>query len=69
MSGWWRGKMTNDGLINIYGNDVALLCVLQTEEGAVVSDESWLASQEGPVRFSDLMDGRRIPSGTRRSCR
>ena len=57
VSGWWRGKMTNDGLINIYGNDVALLCVLQTEEGAVVSDESWLASQEGPVRFSDLMDG------------
>lgn len=55
--GWWRGKTTNDGVINGFGNDVALLCVLTAWDTFVVSDESWFSSQSGAIRFNDNMDG------------
>lgn len=58
--GWWRGSVGIDGLRNYYGTDLALLCQLETESGTVIaSDETWEASQEGPVRENDLQQGER----------
>ncbi|MBQ6565267.1 MAG: alpha-L-rhamnosidase N-terminal domain-containing protein, partial [Clostridia bacterium] len=53
--GWYRGCIGVDGLKNYYGNDLALLCQLDVNGKTVVcSDESWEASQNGPVRENDL---------------
>ena len=56
--GWYRGAVGIDGLTNYYGEDLALLCAL-TVNGtpAVVSDETWEASQDGPTRENDLQQG------------
>lgn len=57
-NGWWRGTVTFDGIRNSFGDDVALLA--QLECGGVpvcVTDDSWEASQEGPLRDTDLMQG------------
>ncbi len=56
--GWYRGNNGVDGLYNYYGSDLALLCQLE-ENGKVilVSDETWEASQEGPIRLNDLEKG------------
>ena len=57
-NGWWRGRITYDGLKNQFGNDVALLLQLELDETCILkTDDSWLATQEGPVRDSDNMDG------------
>ncbi|MBR4896990.1 MAG: family 78 glycoside hydrolase catalytic domain [Clostridia bacterium] len=56
--GWYRGSVGVDGLKNYYGRDLALLCQLEIAGTvALVSDESWEASQEGPVRQNDLQMG------------
>ena len=56
--GWYRGNNGVDGLYNYYGSDLALLCQLEVGGKAVlVSDESWQASQSGPVRLNDMEKG------------
>ena len=56
--GWYRGNVGVDGLYNYYGNDLALLCQLEIGgEIALVSDEGWEASQNGPTRLNDLEKG------------
>jgi alpha-L-rhamnosidase len=56
--GWYRGCLGIDSDRNIFGKDIALLCQLEIDGKAVfVSDESWLASQNGPVRENDLEQG------------
>ena len=56
--GWYRGNNGVDGLYNYYGSDLALLCQLEIENQVVlISDESWEASQEGPIRLNDLEKG------------
>ncbi|MBR2671069.1 MAG: family 78 glycoside hydrolase catalytic domain [Oscillospiraceae bacterium] len=56
--GWYRGNVGIDGICNYYGNDLALLCRLALGDRTVlVSDESWEASQSGPVRLNDLQKG------------
>ena len=56
--GWYRGNNGIDGKRNLHGKDVALLCQLEIDGNPVViSDESWEASQDGAIRFSDLQDG------------
>lgn len=53
--GWYRGNNGIDGANHIFGDDIALLCQLEIEkEVVVISDQSWLASQEGPIRLNDL---------------
>lgn len=56
--GWYRGNNGVDGLYNYYGSDLALLCQLE-EDGEVIvcSDETWEASQSGPIRLNDLEKG------------
>ncbi len=58
--GWYRGCVGIDGLRSYYGSDLALLCQLELDGVPVlVSDEMWEASQSGPVRENDLMQGER----------
>lgn len=56
--GWYRGCTGVDGDRNLYGSDVSLFCQLETDGKAVcVSDETWQASQCGPVRENDMQQG------------
>lgn len=56
--GWYRGNNGVDGLYNYYGSDLALLCQLEVSGKTVlVSDETWQASQSGPVRLNDMEKG------------
>lgn len=56
--GWWRGGNGIAGVRNVYGTRIALLCQLEVDGRPVmVSDESWQASQDGPVRENDLQMG------------
>lgn len=60
--GWYRGSIGCFGVTNVYGRQTAIICQLEIcyEDGdtdIVVSDESFLWSDDGPVRFADLKDG------------
>ena len=56
--GWYRSCSGVDGDRNLYGEDVALYFQLEVEGRAVcVSDESWEASQNGPIREDDMQQG------------
>ena len=56
--GWYRGCGGIEGQRNFYGGDLALLCELECADGeTIISDESWLSSQSGPVRYNDLQMG------------
>jgi len=56
--GWYRGGFGNNNLRNVYGSDLALLCQLEiNKKTVIVSDESWEATQNGPIRFNDLAQG------------
>lgn len=56
--GWYRSCSGVDGDRNLYGEDVALFFQLEVDGKAVcISDESWEASQSGPVRENDMQQG------------
>ena len=56
--GWYRGNNGVDGLYNYYGSDLALLCQLEVSgKPVLMSDETWQASQSGPVRLNDMEKG------------
>ncbi len=56
--GWYRSVSGVDGDRNLYGEDVALYFQLEIDGKPVcVSDESWEASQSGPVRENDMQQG------------
>lgn len=56
--GWYRGNNGIDGRCNLFGKDIALLCQLETDGRVqVISDERWMAAQDGAIRFNDLQDG------------
>ena len=56
--GWYRGSVGIDGLRNFYGDDLALLCQLELNGSVILrSDETWEASQSGPIRENDLETG------------
>jgi len=66
--GWYAGRVGLAGIVNagppraIYGRQPRLLLRLEIERGdqppqVVVSDGSWVATTEGPIRFGDLLDG------------
>ena len=57
--GWYRGNNGVDGLYNYYGSDLALLCQLEVSgKPVLMSDETWQASQSGPVRLNDMEKGK-----------
>lgn len=56
--GWYRSVSGVDGDRNLYGTDVALLFQLEIAgEIVCISDESWEASQNGPIRENDMQQG------------
>lgn len=56
--GWYRSVSGVDGDRNLYGTETALLLQLEAD-GQVIcaTDESWLASQAGPLRENDMQQG------------
>lgn len=56
--GWYRSVSGVDGDRNLYGAGVALFFQLEIDKNVVcVSDESWTASQSGPIRENDMQQG------------
>lgn len=67
--GWWRGDTGYGGERNSFGTDLAVLCQLEIEkESVLISDESWLASQDGPLRLNDLMQGEQYDARKEKIC-
>ena len=59
--GWWRGDTGFEGKRNTFGKDIALLCQMEIDNKIVlISDESWVASQDGPIQINDLMQGETV---------
>lgn len=57
-NGWWRGTVTYDGIRNGFGEDVAFLAQLEYGGQTIcMTDESWIATQDGALRNTDLMQG------------
>lgn len=56
--GWYRGNVGIDGTPSYYGSDLALLCQLEVDGKVIMkSDDTWLASQNGPTRLNDMQKG------------
>ena len=56
--GWYRSCSGVDGDRNLYGEDVALYFQLEIDGKPVcISDETWQASQSGPIRENDMQQG------------
>ncbi len=56
--GWYRSCSGVDGDRNLYGEDVALYFQLEIDGKTVcISDETWQASQSGPIRENDMQQG------------
>ena len=56
--GWYRSVSGVDGDRNLYGEDVALLAQLEQAGKAIcITDETWQASQSGPIRENDMQQG------------
>lgn len=56
--GWYRSCSGVDGDRNLYGEDVALYFQLEQDGRPVcVSDETWEATQQGPIREDDMQQG------------
>ena len=60
--GWYRGSCGAWGLKNQYGCETKILAQLEIQyiDGStdtVITDSSWLWSNDGPVRFADNKDG------------
>jgi alpha-L-rhamnosidase len=56
--GWYRGSMGYDMAVNNFGTDIALLCQLEIDRAiALITDESWQASQNGALGLNDMMKG------------
>ena len=59
--GWWRGCNGNTGTVNVFGKDIAFLLQLEVNGATkLVTDDMWLAAQNGPIRFNDLQLGERV---------
>lgn len=59
--GWYRGCNGNTGTRNVFGTDLALLLQLEVDKEVVlVTDESWMAAQDGPIRFNDIQLGEKV---------
>ena len=59
--GWYRGCNGNTGTRNVFGTDIALLLQLEVDGTVVVAtDESWQASQDGPIYFNDIQLGEKV---------
>ncbi len=60
--GWYRGSVGAWGIRNQYGTETKLLAQLEItfadgSKQAVITDDSWQWSNDGPIRFADNKDG------------
>ncbi len=60
--GWYRGSVGAWGLKNQYGTETKILAQLEItyqngECDTIITDESWLWSNDGPISFADNKDG------------
>lgn len=56
--GWYRGCTGVDGDRNLFGSDISLFCQLEVDKEVVcISDETWMASNQGPIRENDMQQG------------
>lgn len=56
--GWYRSVSGVDGDRNLFGTGIALFFQLEIDGKIVcISDESWKASQSGPIRENDMQQG------------
>lgn len=56
--GWYRGSVGNNMDINTFGDDIAFLCQLNADGKTILcTDETWKASNEGPLGPNDFMRG------------
>lgn len=63
-NGWYRGSCGVDGQKVLYGKDLSLyLQLLVDGRQLLVSDESWEASTDGPIRGNDLEQGEIYDAG------
>jgi len=59
--GWFRSVSGVDGDRNLYGTELAFLCQLETAGKVIcVSDETWEASSDGPIREDDMQQGEAV---------
>lgn len=56
--GWYRGSVGNDMDINTFGDDFSFICQLNADGNMILcTDETWKASNEGPLGLNDFMRG------------
>ena len=56
--GWYRSCSGVNGDRNLYGSQLGLVCQLMADgEIVCATDETWQASQQGPIRQNDLQQG------------
>lgn len=56
--GWYRSCSGVNGDRNLYGANLALICQVMVDDMIVcITNESWQASQHGPIRQNDLQQG------------
>lgn len=65
--GWYRGSCGAWGLRNQYGSQTKVISqlVIEDNDGNIINintDESWLWSNDGPIRFADNKDGEIVDS-------
>ena len=54
--GWYRGSLGWPMKRNTFGTKLGLLCQLEADEIVVLkTDKDWVASQNGPLGFNDMM--------------
>ena len=59
--GWYRGCNGNTGTRNVFGKDLALLLQLEVNgEVKLITDETWQAAQDGPIRANDIQLGETV---------
>ena len=60
--GWYRGSIGAKGFTYVFGKETAFIMQLEITSSddsrtLIISDDSWLWSSDGPIRFADLKDG------------
>lgn len=60
--GWFRGSVAAYGVTNVFGTQTSVLAQLELTHAdgtvqTICTDETWVWSNGGPIRFADLKDG------------
>ena len=63
--GWYRGSIGAKGFTYVFGKETKIIAQLEITDNAdivktVITDKSWMWSDNGPIRFADLKDGETV---------